>query len=104
MLGGQTALEIGFFAPLIATVIGTLYGAVSGPRRRHVDGVMMRFVDILLSIPFLFIVLVLATKYSGTVVEDEPAARPLLVAGSGAPGPRRGADAARRATSSRRRG
>ena len=29
---------------------------------------MMRFVDILLSIPLLFIVLVLATKYSGTVV------------------------------------
>ncbi len=31
---------------------------------------MMRFVDILLSIPFLFIVLVLATKYSATVVEE----------------------------------
>ena len=29
--------------------------------------VLMRFVDILLSIPFLLIVLVLATKYSGTV-------------------------------------
>jgi ABC-type dipeptide/oligopeptide/nickel transport system permease subunit len=32
--------------------------------------VMMRFVDILLSIPFLLIVLVLATKYSATVVEE----------------------------------
>ena len=31
---------------------------------------MMRFVDILLSIPYLLIVLVLATKYSATVVEE----------------------------------
>ena len=30
----------------------------------------MRFVDILLSIPFLFIVLVLATKYSATVLDE----------------------------------
>jgi peptide/nickel transport system permease protein len=41
---------------------------VSGLIGGFVDGLMMRFVDILLSIPFLFIVLVLATKYSGTVV------------------------------------
>ena len=68
MLGGQSALEIGFFAAAIATVIGTLWGAIAGLAGGIVDGVMMRIVDILLSIPLLFIVLVLATKYSGTVV------------------------------------
>jgi len=70
MLGGQTALEIGFFASFIATVIGTIYGAVSGLAGGLIDGALMRFVDILLSIPFLFIVLVLATKYSATIVEE----------------------------------
>jgi ABC-type dipeptide/oligopeptide/nickel transport system permease subunit len=69
MVGGQTALEIGFLASLIATVIGTVYGAVSGLAGGVLDGAMMRLVDILLSIPFLFIVLVLATKYSATVRE-----------------------------------
>jgi ABC-type dipeptide/oligopeptide/nickel transport system permease subunit len=69
MLGGQTALAIGFFASFIATVIGTLWGAIAGLAGGVLDGVMMRFVDILLSIPFLFIVLVLATKFSATVVE-----------------------------------
>jgi ABC-type dipeptide/oligopeptide/nickel transport system permease subunit len=69
MLGGQTALEVGFFAALISIVIGTLYGAVSGLSGRLIDGVMMRFVDIVYSIPFLFIVLVLATKFSATVLE-----------------------------------
>ena len=53
---------------LVAIVIGTLYGAISGLIGGFVDAVLMRFVDILLSIPFLLIVLVLATKYNGTVV------------------------------------
>jgi peptide/nickel transport system permease protein len=70
MIGGQTALEIGFFAAAIATVIGTLWGAIAGLVGGIVDGVMMRFVDVLLSIPFLFIVLVLATKYGATVLEE----------------------------------
>ncbi len=70
MLGGQTALEIGFFSAFIATVIGTVYGAVSGLAGGLLDAVLMRFVDILLSIPFLFIILVLATKYSATVVSE----------------------------------
>ena len=68
MVGGQAALEVGFFAALVATVIGTLYGAIAGLAGRVLDGIMMRFVDIVLSIPFLFIVLVLATKYAATVL------------------------------------
>ena len=70
MVGGQTALEIGFLAAFVATVIGTVYGAVSGLAGGLLDGALMRFVDILLSIPFLFIVLVLATKYSATVIAE----------------------------------
>jgi peptide/nickel transport system permease protein len=70
MVGGQTALEIGFFASFIASVIGTVYGAVSGLAGGFIDGALMRFVDILLAIPFLFIVLVLATKYSATILEE----------------------------------
>jgi peptide/nickel transport system permease protein len=70
MSGGQTALEIGFFASAIATVIGTLWGAIAGLVGGIVDGVMMRFVDILLSIPFLFLVLVMATKFSATVFDE----------------------------------
>ncbi len=70
MVGGQTALEIGFLASFIATVIGTIYGAVAGLAGGLLDGALMRFVDILLSIPFLIVVLVLATKYSATVLDE----------------------------------
>ncbi len=72
MLGGQTALEIGLLAALLSIVIGTLYGAISGLSGRFVDGVLMRFVDIVYSIPFLFIVLVLASHFAGglTVIQE----------------------------------
>lgn len=70
MLGGQSALEVGFLAAFIAIGVGTVYGAVSGLIGGIVDNIMMRFVDILLSIPFLLIVLVLSTKYSATVLEE----------------------------------
>ena len=69
MLGGQSALEVGFLAAFIAIGVGTIYGAVSGLAGGFIDNLMMRFVDILLSIPFLLIVLVLATKYNGTVLD-----------------------------------
>jgi ABC-type dipeptide/oligopeptide/nickel transport system permease subunit len=67
MKGGQTSLEIGFFAALIATVIGTLYGAIAGLAGGIVDAVMMRIIDVLLSIPFLFIILIVSVRYSSNV-------------------------------------
>lgn len=68
MAGGQAALQIGFFAAAIATVIGTVYGAISGLIGGIFDGVLMRFVDVLLSIPYLFIVLVVATALPATIL------------------------------------
>jgi ABC-type dipeptide/oligopeptide/nickel transport system permease subunit len=69
MKGGQASLEVGFLASVMATVIGTVWGAVAGLAGGIIDAAMMRIVDALLSIPFLFIVLVVATKLSGTVLE-----------------------------------
>ena len=68
MKGGQAALEIGFFAAFIAIVIGALWGAIAGLIGGIVDSVMMRVVDVFLSIPFLFVVLILAVKYGATVL------------------------------------
>ena len=68
MKGGQTSLEIGFLAATIATLIGTLWGAVAGLIGGLLDAIMMRIVDVLLSIPFLFIVLIVATKYGSSVL------------------------------------
>jgi peptide/nickel transport system permease protein len=68
MVGGQSALEIGFFAALVAIVIGSLWGAVSGLAGGIVDSAMMRVVDVFLSVPFLFVVLILAVKFGASVL------------------------------------
>ena len=68
MKGGQASLEIGFLSALIAIVIGALWGAISGLTGGLLDSAMMRVVDVLLSIPFLFIVLIVAVRYGATVL------------------------------------
>jgi peptide/nickel transport system permease protein len=68
MLGGQSSLEIGLAAALVATVIGVAYGAISGFVGGIVDGFMMRIVDALLAIPTLFILVYLFTVYQANVL------------------------------------
>jgi ABC-type dipeptide/oligopeptide/nickel transport system permease subunit len=68
MRGGQAALEIGFLAAAIGIVIGALWGAVSGLAGGIADSIMMRVVDVFLSIPFLFIVLIVAVRYGASVL------------------------------------
>lgn len=66
MQGGQVSLQIGLLAALFATTLGTIYGAIAGLLGGVVDGFMMRVVDVLLSIPFLFFVLIIAARFSAT--------------------------------------
>jgi ABC-type dipeptide/oligopeptide/nickel transport system permease subunit len=68
MRGGQASLEIGALAALMAIVVGTIFGAVSGLAGGFIDWLMMRMVDVGLSIPFLLVVLVLATVWHPTVL------------------------------------
>lgn len=60
MVGGQSSLEIGFAAALLAGVFGVLWGAVAGFFGGLIDTLMMRIVDALLSIPVLFVLLLMA--------------------------------------------
>jgi ABC-type dipeptide/oligopeptide/nickel transport system permease subunit len=68
MKGGQASLEIGFLSAFMAIVVGALYGAIAGLAGGFLDSVLMRVVDILLSIPFLFIVLIVAVRYGASVL------------------------------------
>ncbi|MFI9592901.1 ABC transporter permease [Nonomuraea sp. NPDC052265] len=63
MAGGRLSLQIGLLAALFATAIGTLYGAVAGLAGGVVDGFLMRLVDVMLSVPFLFFVLILSARF-----------------------------------------
>jgi len=67
MFGGKNSLIVGFVAALAATLFGVVYGAVSGFVGGWVDALMMRIVDTLLSIPFLFLLIVLAVVFHPTL-------------------------------------
>jgi peptide/nickel transport system permease protein len=62
--GARLSMIIGLSTMIIAVTVGITVGASAGFFGGHVDGILMRFVDLLLSIPFLFIVLV-AARYFG---------------------------------------
>jgi peptide/nickel transport system permease protein len=68
MVAGQISLEVGIAAALLATVVGVLWGAIAGYVGGLVDSFMMRIVDAMLSIPTLFLALVVVSM----VTPSEP--------------------------------
>ncbi|GJE56619.1 hypothetical protein EKPJFOCH_3127 [Methylobacterium thuringiense] len=59
LVAGRISLLIGLTATLVALLVGVTYGAVSGMLGGAVDALMMRVVDILYALPFVFFVIVL---------------------------------------------
>jgi peptide/nickel transport system permease protein len=57
--GARVSITVGIIAVLISTFIGIIMGALSGYFGGWVDNVIMRFVDIMLTIPTLFLILML---------------------------------------------
>ncbi len=58
--GGRVTLTIGFGATAVVLLLGIVIGAVAGYAGGWVDNVLMRFVDLVLSFPALFLLLILA--------------------------------------------
>ncbi len=55
MKGGKISIEIGLLAGFFATVIGIVYGAISGYFGKWLDMVLMRIVDVILAFPIIFL-------------------------------------------------
>lgn len=64
MVGGQSSLELGFAVAIVSTVIGALYGAISGMAGGIVDALMMRIVDTLLAVPTFILLLIMASMFT----------------------------------------
>jgi len=59
LYGGQVSIFVSLCAASVSLTIGVLYGAVSGYLGGKVDAVMMRFVELIYSLPFAIIVILL---------------------------------------------
>ncbi|MEM9353840.1 MAG: ABC transporter permease [Planctomycetota bacterium] len=68
--GARTSLLVGLVATIVSLVIGVTYGAVSGYLGGWVDDAMMRAVDVLYSVPFVFVVIFIITILGEESVAD----------------------------------
>ena len=68
LIAGRVSLAIGLLAGLVAVFIGVLYGAVAGFAGGRTDEIMMRIVDVLYSLPFIFFVIMLVVFFGRNFV------------------------------------
>ncbi len=61
--GGQISLFVGIIATLVSLLIGVSYGAIAGYFGGRIDNVMMRIVDVLYSLPYVILVIVLLSMF-----------------------------------------
>ena len=68
LIGLRVSLAIGFVATFVSLVIGVAWGAVAGYVGGTLDEVMMRFVDVLYSLPFIFFVILLMVTFGSNII------------------------------------
>lgn len=62
--GGGISFQVAFVGTLVSLIIGVTYGSVAGYYGGRVDNLMMRFVDILYGLPFMFVVILFMSVFS----------------------------------------
>jgi oligopeptide transport system permease protein len=67
LYGGRMSLLIGIISSVVSVVIGIAYGATAGFLGGKIDGFMMRIVDIIYSLPFMFFVILLMTFFGRNI-------------------------------------
>ncbi|MFZ5897214.1 MAG: ABC transporter permease [Myxococcota bacterium] len=64
LVGGRTSLAIGGAATLVSVLVGVAYGGVAGFLGGRVDDVMMRIVDFLYGLPYMFLVILIMLLFA----------------------------------------
>ncbi len=67
MMGARVSLAVGVIATFVSLVIGVIWGATAGFFGGAVDNLMMRIVDILYSLPFIFFVIILMVIFGNSL-------------------------------------
>ncbi|MCX2525018.1 ABC transporter permease subunit [Larsenimonas rhizosphaerae] len=67
LFGGQVSLSVALMATFVSLLIGVIYGAVAGYVGGRTDNLMMRFVDIMYSLPFMFLVILLMVVFGRNI-------------------------------------
>jgi oligopeptide transport system permease protein len=65
LIGGRISLMVGIISTIVSLIIGVTYGATAGYLGGKVDAVLMRVVDVLYSLPYMMIIIVLLAFFGG---------------------------------------
>lgn len=68
LIGMRVSLAVGLVATLVSLVIGVAWGATAGYAGGRVDSLMMRFVDVMYSLPYIFFVILLMVTFGEHLV------------------------------------
>lgn len=68
LYGGRISLLVGVVASVVSLLIGISYGATAGYFGGRLDAIMMRFVDILYAMPFMFFVILLMVFFGRNIL------------------------------------
>jgi oligopeptide transport system permease protein len=68
LVGLRVSLAIGIVATAVSLVIGVIWGATAGYLGGRIDEIMMRLVDVLYSLPFIFFVILLMVTFGRNVI------------------------------------
>lgn len=74
VMGARVSLMVGFIATFVSFLIGVLWGATAGYLGGRVDNLMMRFVDVMYGLPFMFLVILLMV-----IFQDMPSDKKLYL-------------------------
>lgn len=75
--GARMSMAVGILTAIISLIFGTLYGSISGWIGGRVDSLMMRFIDILYSIPTLVLLILMKVIFDSIVLFENPELRAL---------------------------
>ncbi len=65
--GGRISLMVGLLATAVSFIIGIIYGSIAGYAGGKTDSIMMRFVDVLYALPFMFFVILLTVYFGRSI-------------------------------------
>lgn len=68
MIGLRISLMVGVVATVVSLIIGVTWGATAGYLGGRIDNFMMRIVDVLYALPFIFFVILLLTVFERNIV------------------------------------
>ena len=69
--GGQISLMVGIIATMMSLIIGVGYGAIAGYLGGQIDNLMMRIVDVLYSLPYIILVIVLLSMFKKQTAQGQ---------------------------------